>query len=58
MASASGLDVSLKNRNTATEVYDTAHMKVMARKLLAHEQGQWAPYRHEEIEQLILSIDA
>jgi hypothetical protein len=58
VASARGLDVCLKSRNTATEVYDAAHMKVMTHKLLAREQGQWAPYGHEEIEQLMQSIDA
>lgn len=56
--SASRLAVSLHNRNTATHVYDAAHMKAMARRLLHREPGQWAPYRHEEIERLAQAVTA
>ena len=58
VASARGLDVPLWSRNTATDVYDAAHMKAMAHKLLVRAPGQWAPYRHEEIEQLMKAVDA
>jgi hypothetical protein len=56
--SASRLAVSLHSRNTATNVYDAAHMKAMARRLLDHEPGQWAPYDHEEIERLAQAVTA
>lgn len=51
VASASGLAVALSSRNAAP-VYDTAHMRAMAARLLAREPGQWAPYEREEIERL------
>jgi hypothetical protein len=56
VASARTLDVPLRSRNAATDVYDAGHMAAMAHRLLAREPGQWAPYRHEDIELLLQAI--